>query len=311
VATCNVCGQLVPADAAPVWHKDGFDIVKCPRCGLLFRRSLPTTEQLGEIYAETYFRRAEGDVGGQGYDDYLHEEELHRLNAGVRVRRLGTFVSPGRLLDVGAAAGFFMDEARRVGWTVEGVDVSPEMSRWGRERLGLNLRTGTFARQDYSEGAYDGVTMWDYLEHSVDPVGDLVRARALLRPGGVLALSTGDAESLVARVSGRRWHLLTPRHHNFFFSTATLRRACDVARLEVLDTGHPGARYSLRYLTYKLRSMAPRSRLVRRTGEAFERSRTATVSVPVNLGDIVTLIAASGSSVGSGRRGRSAGSSPG
>jgi SAM-dependent methyltransferase len=294
--TCNVCGQLVPANAAPVWRKDGFDIVRCSRCGLLFRRTLPTAAELGEIYAETYFRRAEGDPGGQGYDDYLHEEELHRLNARVRVRRLGAFVSPGRLLDVGAAAGFFMDEAHATGWAVEGVDVSPEMSHWGRERLGLDLRTGPFAREDYPEGAYDLVTMWDYIEHSVDPVGELAHARALLRPGGILAVSTGDADALVARVSGRRWHLLTPRHHNFFFSTATLRRACQAAGLDVLATGHPGARYSLRYLTYKLRSMAPRSPLVRRTGEAFEGSRAATVSVPVNLRDIVTLIAANGQS---------------
>jgi 2-polyprenyl-3-methyl-5-hydroxy-6-metoxy-1,4-benzoquinol methylase len=281
----------VAAEASPVWRKDGFDVVRCPRCGLLFRRSLPTTEELGEIYAETYFRRAEDDTGGQGYDDYLHEEELHRLNAAVRVRRLGAHVAAGRLLDVGAAAGFFMDEARRAGWSVQGVDVSPEMSGWGRERLDLDLRTGLFRPGDYPADAYDCVTMWDYIEHSVDPVGDLAAARSLLRPGGVLALSTGDADSLVARLSGRRWHLLTPRHHNFFFSTATLRRACDAAGLEVLATGHPGARYSLRYLTYKLRAMAPSSRLVRRTGEAFERSRAAALAVPVNLFDIVTLVA--------------------
>lgn len=290
-ATCNVCGTTVPAERDPVWRKDGFDIVRCPACGLLFRRSLPTAAELAEIYAEAYFRREAGDTGGQGYDDYLHEEELHRLNARVRVRRLRAFAAPGRLLDVGAAAGFFMDEAQRAGWRAEGVDVSPEMSRWGRERLGLDLRTGLFAREAYPEGAYDAVTMWDYIEHSLDPLGELTRARALLRPGGVVAVATGDADTLVARVSGRRWHLFTPRHHNFFFSAATLRRACQEAGLEVLAVGHPGARYSLRYLTYKLRSMAPRSRLVRRTGEAFERSRAATVSVPVNLRDIVTLIA--------------------
>jgi SAM-dependent methyltransferase len=290
-AICNVCGHSVPASQEPVWHKDGFDVVRCNECGLLFRRSMPTPDELGDIYAEDYFRRPEGDPGGQGYDDYLHEEELHRLNAVVRLRRLRRFASPGRLLDVGAAAGFFMDEARTAGWSVEGIDVSPDMSGWGRERLGLDLRTAAFRSADYEAGTYDLVTMWDYIEHSLDATADLASARELLRPGGILALSTGDADSLVARISGERWHLLTPRHHNYFFSTSTLGRACERSGLEVLAASHPGARYSLRYLTYKLRSMAPRSQAIRRTGEAFERSRAGKLAVPVNLWDIVTLVA--------------------
>jgi 2-polyprenyl-3-methyl-5-hydroxy-6-metoxy-1,4-benzoquinol methylase len=289
--TCNLCGTHVPPEQPPVRTKDGFEIVRCRSCGLVFRRDLPTTADLGEIYAEAYFRRPADDPGGQGYDDYLHEEELHRLNARTRVRRLRGFVAPGRLLDVGAAAGFFMDEARTAGWTVGGVDVSPEMSAWGREKLGLDLRTAPFRVADHPPGAFDAVTMWDYIEHSIDPAADLAGAHTLLRPGGILALATGDIDSVLARVSGERWHLLTPHHHNFFFSTATLSRACESAGFEVLQTGHPGARYSLRYLTYKLRSMAPDSRLVRRTGEAFERSRPGRIAVPVNLWDIVTLIA--------------------
>jgi len=289
--SCNVCGTTVAGTSAPVWTKDSFEIVRCPHCGLLFRRDLPDASALSEIYSEEYFRRAEDDPGGQGYDDYLSEEAQHRLNAAVRVRRLARHTAPGRLFDVGAAAGFFMDEARRAGWSVDGTDVSPAMSGFGREQLGLSVQTATFEGADAAPGAFDCVTMWDYIEHSIDPAQDLRRARDLLRPGGVLALSTGDAGSLIARLSGRRWHLLTPHHHNFFFSTRTLRLACDRAGLDVLSARHPGNRYSLRYLTYKLRSMLPESAAVRRLGDAFADSAAGRLSVPVNLGDIVTVVA--------------------
>src|SRR5580765_3447005 len=163
---CNLCQAPVPDAQSALWHKDGFDIVRCPNCGLLFRHSLPTPQELDAIYSETYFHRAEDDTSAQGYDDYLEEEELHRVNAAVRLHRLGAFVEPGRLFDVGAAAGFFMDEARRAAWLVEGIDISPEMSGWGRDRLGLNLLTGRFREADLSDRAYDCVTMWDYIEHS-------------------------------------------------------------------------------------------------------------------------------------------------
>ncbi|MGI8729228.1 MAG: class I SAM-dependent methyltransferase [Solirubrobacteraceae bacterium] len=290
-ATCNVCSTLVSGRQAPVWVKDGFDIVRCGACGLVFRRELPAPAELAEIYAEEYFRRPEEDAAGQGYSDYLADEQLHRLNGALRARKLGALAEPGRLFDVGAAAGFFMDEASRRGWDVAGIDVSPQMSGWGRERLGLNLSTGEFRAADLVDASYDAVSMWDYIEHSLDPVGDLNRARALLRPGGVLAISTGDSSSFVARLSGRRWHLLTPRHHNFFFSARTLASACERAGLEVVSTGYPAARYSLGYLAFKLRSMAPENRVIRRLGDAVGSSRAGRVALPVNLWDIVTLFA--------------------
>ncbi len=290
-ATCNICGTLVPGLQRPMWVKDGFDIVRCPGCGLVFRRELPTPADLRSIYSEAYFRRPEDDAGGQGYADYLDDEPLHRLNGALRAGKLAALAAPGRLFDVGAAAGFFMDEARRRGWDVAGVDVSPQMSGWGRERLGLDLRTGEFRTTEAAEGGYDAVTMWDYIEHSADPAGDLARARALLRPGGVLAVSTGDLSSAVARMSGRRWHLLTPRHHNFFFSVQTLTRACERAGFDVVSSGHPAARYSLGHLAFKLRTMAPEIGVVGRVGDAIGRSRAGRLVVPVNLWDIVTLFA--------------------
>ena len=287
---CNVCGTPVPATTPPVFVKDGFDIVRCPNCGLLFRHELPDAEAVAAIYSDEYFQRPEDDTGGQGYDDYLLEEELHRLNAAARVRALQRHVAPGRLFDVGAAAGFFMDEARRAGWAVEGVDISPTMSAYGREGLGLHLRTATFDAVDV-DGPFDCVTMWDYIEHATDPLGDLRHAHDLLRSGGLLALSTGDVRSLVARASGSRWHLLTPRHHNFFFAADNLRIACRNDGFEVLSVRHPGNRYSLRYLTYKLRSMLPESTLVRRVGDAFADGAVGRLAIPVNLGDIVTVVA--------------------
>ena len=288
--SCNVCGALVPARAAPVFVKDGFEVVRCPRCRLLFRRELPDAAGVAAIYSDAYFRRPEDDTSGQGYDDYLLEEELHRLNARARVRALRRHVATGSLFDVGAAAGFFMDEARRVGWDVHGADVSGTMSAYGRDVLGLDVRTATFDAAAVA-GPFDCVTMWDYIEHATDPLGDLRHAHDVLRPGGVLALSTGDERSLVARASGSRWHLLTPRHHNYFFAAGNLRLACERAGFEVLSARHHGNRYSLRYLTYKLRSMLPQSRLVRRVGDAFAESRAGRLAVPVNLGDIVTVVA--------------------
>jgi 2-polyprenyl-3-methyl-5-hydroxy-6-metoxy-1,4-benzoquinol methylase len=270
--------------------KDGHGVFECRSCGLIFRGDLPTPDELLSIYAANYFQRDVSD-GADGYDDYLSDELEHRLTARRRVEKLAHAVAPGRLLDVGAAAGFFMDEARGRGWEVRGIDVSPDMSAWGREQLGLDLATGLFQSSDYAGDSFDAVTMWDYIEHSIDPAADFSRASEVLRPGGILMLSTGDAASVVARVSGRRWHLLTPRHHNFFFTPATLKRYLAESGFELLSLRHPGAHYSLRYIAHKLGTMAPRSAGLRKLSDAVGRRSFGERSVRLNLFDIATVTA--------------------
>lgn len=288
--TCAACGSSVRLPDAIRFHKDGFDVARCPSCGLMFRTTLPTETELDAIYDGSYFCSGLGDTGGQGYENYVGEAPFHREVARRRLDLLAGFVSPGQLLDVGTAAGFFVAEAQQWRWDARGIDVSAEMVAWARENLGASVERETLAKFAGEPGSLSAVTMWDYIEHAVDPRGDLSRTRRLLKPGGVVALSTGDAGSIAARLSGKRWHLLTPRHHNFYFTVGALRRLLHDLGFEVVYCRHPGARYSLRYLAYKLRTMldvAP----VRAAARSVDASRLGTVSVPVNLGDIVTIVA--------------------
>lgn len=283
VVTCVVCSHVFAPAGHIRWTKDGYDIVRCPSCGLLFRAELPTQADLDGIYGLEYFQG-----GAEGYLDYVADEEVHRLSARRRLGVLEQVVPRGQLLDVGAAAGFFVDEARKRGWDAAGIDVSEPMVEWGRRELNAPLERRLLA--DLPDEAFDAVTMWDYIEHSIDPAADLRRAHELLRAGGVLALSTGDAATLVARASGSRWHLLTPRHHNFFFTAATLSRLLAQSGFAVVSLDHRGSRYPVRYLVHKSRTLVPARALDTLTGR-LARSRLGAIPLPVNLWDIVTVVA--------------------
>lgn len=286
---CPVCGRDVDRERDRRWRKDGFDIVRCRSCGLLFRFDLPAREELDEIYGGAYFDAAEGTTHGQGYHDYLGDEAVHRLNARRRLSVLEALSeSKGALLDVGAAAGFFVDEARLAGWEAVGVDIADPMVRFARERLNVEVTRTTLAEAGIEDESFDVVTLWDYIEHSTDPLDELLRVARALRPGGVIGLSTGDAASTVARLSGSRWHLLTPRHHCFFFTRSTLRVALEKAGFEIESMRRAGAVYPVSYLIYKLRTLAPLP-LLGASAERLRGTRLGRVSVPVNLGDIVTV----------------------
>jgi hypothetical protein len=283
--SCVVCGGALQ----PALRKDGVDLVSCVTCGMLMRACLPATEELQEIYAPGYFK-ASAEEPVDGYADYVADEARHREIARRRLSLIDQFVpAHGRLLDVGAAAGFFVDEAIRAGWLAEGIDIAPQVVDWGRRELDVPLRIGGITAVE-GTGAYDVVTMWDYIEHSLDPVGELAKSSELLVDDGLVALSTGDLQSLAARLCRSRWHLLTPRHHNFFFGTNTLVRLIERSGFEVVWLGHPGARYSLAHLSYKL-DRGARTGATAAVARRIATSRFGRYGVPLNLFDIVTVVA--------------------
>jgi SAM-dependent methyltransferase len=289
VRTCAVCGGAIDPAADHVLEKDGFDLVSCPSCGLLMRASLPRTADLEEIYAPEYFTYSP-EQPADGYADYFGDAEWHRQAGRRRLALIERFAPErGRLLDVGAAAGFFVDEARARGWAAEGIDIAPHVVDWGRRELGVPLRNCGLAEVE-ERGAFAAVTMWDYIEHSLDPAGEIAHSNELLAPGGILALSTGDVDSAVARVSRSRWHLLTPRHHNFFFSAGTLTRLLERSGFDVAWRRHPGSRYSLAHVAYKL-DRGVRLGVTAAVARRLATSRLGRYSLPVNLFDIVTVVA--------------------
>jgi hypothetical protein len=286
--TCIVCGAAL-GPSLRRFQKDGYELVRCDSCGMLMRAVLPSRAELERIYAPEYFTHVP-DRPADGYNNYLGDAAWHRQTAKRRLMLLDQFASDrGKLLDVGATAGFFVAEADAVGWHAEGIDIAPHLVEWGRTKLGVRLATGGLDEVE-EQGAFAALTMWDYIEHSLDPAGDFEKSHSLLAEGGVLALSTGDVGSVAARLSGSRWHLLTPRHHNFFFSTQTLRLLLDRTGFDVVWLGHPGSRYSLAHLAYKL-DRSIRLTVTRALARRVVSSRPGRYGIPLNLFDIVTVVA--------------------
>jgi SAM-dependent methyltransferase len=147
--------------------------------------------------------------------------------------KIDAFSSPGRVLDVGCATGDFLTIARERGWTVFGVDPSP--GRAQALKRGLPLVGSTIQDADLEPGCLDVVTFWDVLEHLEDPIADLRRAKRLLRPLGVIAITVPDAGNVLARISGSRWFgYKVAGEHLQFFTRQSLRRAVARAGFDLI-----------------------------------------------------------------------------
>jgi SAM-dependent methyltransferase len=152
----------------------------------------------------------------------------------MRVEWISKRVTAGSLYEVGAAAGWFLDEARRSGFSVRGVEPSPALSTHAREILGLDVVTGYAEEQPPGPHA-DVACLWHVVEHAIDPVGLLRACAALVASGGLMFLEVPNVASPVAQRLGVRWPALTDRSHVTHFTPPALRAALEAAGLQPIE----------------------------------------------------------------------------
>jgi 2-polyprenyl-3-methyl-5-hydroxy-6-metoxy-1,4-benzoquinol methylase len=282
---CNLCGS---DQRQPFCPENGLGLVQCQQCGLVYVSPRPDAAELYALYGETYFQNNESGV--VGYANYIRDEANIRRTADKRLRLLERYVQPGRMLDVGCAVGFFIDEARRRGWQVQGLDVSSFAVDYAASRFSLDVQHGSFTDLAFEPGAYDLVTLWDVIEHVPDPKAYVQQAAALLRPGGVISLATPDVDSIPARLAGRRWvGYKLSEEHIYYFSITTLTRMLDEAGFDVVDVRHVGKYVTLRLFLDRLGMYFPWLANALAAGErAFSLSELA---LYVNPFDIVAITA--------------------
>lgn len=192
----------------------------------------------------------------------------------------------GRLLDVGTAAGAFVAAARARGWDAEGCEPNAWMAAWGAKHYGIRIRQGDLLGQDYEDGSFDVITLWDVIEHTTDPVAVLERCRRLLRPGGILVVNYPDIGSWIARAMGRRWLFLTSVHLSYF-DRQTIRRMLEKIGYSVETVRPHVQRLELDYILFRGSVV---SRMLSTAGRAIARLlRIGRFEVPYWLGQTFVI----------------------
>ncbi|MBK9120997.1 MAG: class I SAM-dependent methyltransferase [Phycisphaerales bacterium] len=242
--------RCLACDLPPVGRytlRNGALLLQCPACGLAWWQ-WPSFDPVA-FYDEDYFQCATAE---RGYNDYAALEVGVRRTARVRLRRIMRLTTGRRLFEFGAGTGVFLDEARRHGWNVAGAEISTYAAGKARAR---DLEVANASAEDLrlEPAAYDCVCLWDVVEHLPTPHHTLAIAARALRPGGVLALSTGDITSLCARWSGANWHLFNLPEHLFFFSPRALTHLLTGAGCRTVHITREVNWVPVRYVVERLR----------------------------------------------------------
>ena len=109
-----------------------------------------------------------------------------------------------RVLDVGCSRGNFLAAGTRLGFQMEGVEPAANIAAAARAQ-GLNVHTGLLADIGLPAASFDAITLFEVIEHLKEPLPLLRECHRVLKPGGVLVLSTGNTASWTVVAMRERW----------------------------------------------------------------------------------------------------------
>ena len=198
-------------------------LCRCSLCGCLWASDVRQDDRLlTEAYervADSYFDSEENDPRYVQF--YKRLEQLMKRHASGRT-----------ILDVGCGDGVFLSTLSDE-WTKRGLEPSASGASLSRKRnLDVSQATMESSPQAYE---VDLISALDVIEHVTDPHHFVESFKRHLRPGGVVLLLTGDADSLAAKIAGPRWSYLRWCGHISVFSQSGLRRLLQSHGFEILD----------------------------------------------------------------------------
>ncbi|MEY5018953.1 MAG: Ubiquinone biosynthesis O-methyltransferase [Verrucomicrobiota bacterium] len=210
---CPVCESKYHS---AVSSKNGYDIHRCPDCGLLFIHPFPSPEELSDFYSNYHKSKQ--------YEDKI-ASKIKR--ARKRIRSLGR---PGgrTLLDVGCNLGFAAEAGKSLGYRALGIDIDEDAI----ERAKVAFPECHFRAMSINELAeggerFDTIYCSEVIEHLVDPLNFLLRIKTVMSDGGVLFMTTPDVGhySLPKDVGKLvEWATFRPPEHLLYFDRKSLGR---------------------------------------------------------------------------------------
>ncbi len=218
---CILCEQ---SDTRLYKVENGYDAVQCARCGLVFVTPRPDITEMKELY--------QGQETKIDLSQHMTGRDEKTIEARWALRVIKRYQTGGALLEVGSAAGYFLREAQRQGFAVQGIDLVQQFVRFATEVLDVPVFEGTLRDARFAPETFDVVYMRNVLGHLAFPIAEFEIVHRVLKPRGYLVLETGNVAELPAETTGE----LELPDHLFHFSESTIKQLLERTRFDWIAT---------------------------------------------------------------------------
>ena len=236
---CDICNSDLNKILYP-------GILKCDSCGHIFADQKLTREELKKIYNNDYFH-------GEEYSDYIAERATIEKNFLRITSIINNYITDKKnknVLEVGSAYGYFLNILKDKYKVVKGLEIFKDAADYARKEFDIDVKDTDLLDWNFDREKYDLVCMWDVIEHLYSPQKYLSKISENMNKGGILAFTTGDIGSTVAKVRGKNWRQIHPPSHAHYFNRDTIEKLLNQNGFKLLNFGHFGRFRSIEMIAY-------------------------------------------------------------
>jgi len=236
---------------ALVFEKNEFKILECRKCNHRFLEIRDPENHVELVYSDDYFF-----AGQHGYPNYLEEKDILYKTGQWYAKLISKHAKPGKVLDVGCAAGFILKGFESAGWECRGIEPNDTMAEYGRSELKLPITTGSLENFEIQE-KFSLISLIQVVGHFYDIDAALEKISRMLTNDGLVLVESWNMKSAMAKILGKHWHEYSPPSVVHWFSDRTLTQLFNFHGFELVGKGLPIKRISLSHALSLFKEKTP------------------------------------------------------
>ena len=192
----------------------------------------------------------------------------------------------GRVLEVGASRGNFLNLLEKRGWEVTGIEPSPNRAEKAKKIFGYDLILNKLEDTNLSENYFDAIFMFHVIEHCLDPSVVISFLHKYLKPGGVLVVETPTYDSIPYKILHHRERSIRCDSHYFFFTKKLLREMMEKQGFTVLRHDRVGRTLTMERLFWNISVIIRKKFIDKSLAKISNKLKFKNIRIHLNMGDM-------------------------
>lgn len=203
-------------------EENGYKGRKCPTCGLIFISPRPTFSEISKLYSSKHIST----------ESLISSASGRRLYARHSLAIIKRYIQSGSLLEIGAGAGYFVDEAKKAGFEPYGIELNHDKANFIINTLAIPCEETPLDESSFRAKKFDLIYHCDVISHFYDPIAEFRKINDKLKDNGILVFETGSGD-----INEKYYKVITKwgyPEHLFVFSQNGLEKLLELTGFEFI-----------------------------------------------------------------------------
>lgn len=218
---CIFCNTL---SSNVLIRENGYTGLKCRTCNLIYISPRPNFDEIIDLYGH--------DNAHATADSHIKFSYGKKLYSKHTLKIINKYIK-GRILEIGAGAGYFLNEARKQKFDVYGIEFNQIQADFIKKSLHIPCEIKGLSSETFNDNRFDVIYHCDVISHFYNPIEEFKIINKKLYTKGYVIFETGNFGDVDIKYFKYFTKFQYP-DHLFFFGEENLKMLLEQTGFELI-----------------------------------------------------------------------------